>query len=337
MIYPNYPTTRLRRLRENPRLRDMLSETKLSVSDLILPLFVKESISQKQPIHSMPGHFQLTLTDLAKEAEEIHHLGIPGVILFGIPAHKDASGSAAYQTDNVISRAIEEIKRVTPDLLIIVDLCCCEYTDHGHCGILAKQQGRWTVDNDKTLKLLAKQAIQHAHAGADIIAPSGMIDGMISILRCALDEAGYTHVPLLSYAAKYASSFYGPFRQAAESIPQMGDRRGYQMNPANGAEALREVTLDLQEGADILMVKPAGVYLDVIYRIKQRYPEVPLAAYQVSGEFAMIKAAAEQGWINESAVMLESLTAIKRAGAQFILTYFAKDAACCLSEVLARG
>ena len=326
----NYPVTRLRRLRQKPQLREILTETRLSVYDLILPLFIKADISEKQPILAMPGHFQWALSALAKEAEDIQRLGIPGVMLFGIPAYKDSNGSAAYQSDSIIAQAIAEIKKTT-DLLIISDLCCCEYTDHGHCGVLVQQDAQWTVDNDKTLPLLVKQAIVHVQAGSDMIAPSGMIDGMVSALREGLDKAGYTHIPILSYAAKYVSSFYGPFREAAQSAPQMGDRRGYQMNPANAAEALREVALDIQEGADILMVKPAGAYLDIIHRVKQRYPDYPLAAYQVSGEFAMIKAAASNGWIDERAAILESLTAIKRAGADFILTYFAKEVVAWLS------
>ncbi len=326
----NYPVTRLRRLRQKPRLREILTETRLSVYDLILPLFIKADIPEKQPILAMPGHFQWSLSELAKEAEDIQRLGIPGVMLFGIPAHKDANGSEAYQSNSIIAQAIAEIKKTT-DLLIITDLCCCEYTDHGHCGVLVQQDAQWTVDNDKTLPLLVKQAIAHAQAGSDVIAPSGMIDGMVGALREGLDKAGYTHIPILSYAAKYASSFYGPFREAAQSAPQIGDRRGYQMNPANAAEALREVALDVQEGADMLMVKPAGAYLDIIHRVKQRHPDYPLAAYQVSGEFAMIKAAASNGWIDERAAILESLTAIKRAGADFILTYFAKEVVAWLS------
>jgi len=324
---PNYPALRLRRLRQHPALRELVTETRLSVKDLILPLFVKAGATEKQAISAMPGHFQLTLSDLEQEAKEIASLSIPGVILFGLPAYKDATGSAAYQADGIIQQAIGRIKKAAPDLLVITDLCCCEYTDHGHCGILTKQRDEWMVDNDATLALLVRQAISHVEAGADVIAPSGMMDGVVAALRQGLDQAGYAQIPVLSYAVKYASALYGPFREAAESTPQAGDRKGYQMNPANGAEALREVALDVQEGADMLMVKPAGAYLDVIYRVKQAYPEVPLSAYQVSGEYAMIKAAGANGWINERQVTLESLLAIKRAGADFIFSYFAKDVA----------
>jgi len=321
------PIIRLRRLRQHPNLRALLTETRLSVQDLILPLFVKAAIQEKQAIAAMPGHFQLTLADLDKEITEIQSLGIPGVLLFGILAYKDASGSAALQANGIVQQAIAHIKKIAPDLLVITDLCCCEYTDHGHCGVLRQQQNHWLVDNDATLALLVEQAISHAKAGADVIAPSGMMDGIVAALRQGLDAAGFTHIPILSYAIKYASALYGPFREAAESAPQVGDRKGYQMNPANSREALREAQLDIQEGADILMVKPAGAYLDVIYRVKQAYPEIPLAAYQVSGEYSMIKAAGANGWINEQQVALESLLAIKRAGADFIFTYFAKDVA----------
>lgn len=325
--FSSYPATRLRRLRQHASLRNLLTETRLSVKDFVLPLFIKADNTPKKPILSMPGHFQLTLADLAKEVQEIQRLGIPGVLLFGIPAYKDAIGSAAYQRDGILQQAIPQIKKVAPDLLVITDLCCCEYTDHGHCGVLHQEKTQWVVDNDATLKLLVKQAVSHAEAGADVVAPSGMMDGAVKAIRQGLDEAGYSHLPILGYSVKYASALYGPFREAAESAPQVGDRKGYQMNPSNGAEALREIALDIEEGADMLMVKPAGAYLDVIYRVKQAYPEMPLAAYQVSGEFAMIKAAVANGWLNEEQVVLESLLAIKRAGADFILTYFAKDAA----------
>ncbi len=323
----HYPNTRLRRLRQQPNLRDLVTETRLSVKDFILPLFIKATITEKKPIAAMPGQFQLAFADLAAEVEEIVRLKIPGVILFGLPAYKDATGSAAAQAGGVIQQAIAIIKEKAPHLLVITDLCFCEYTDHGHCGVLTQQANEWTVDNDATLPLLIEQAISHVQAGADVIAPSGMMDGVVTSLRQGLDEAGYAHIPILSYAVKYASSLYGPFREAAESGAQIGDRKSYQMNPANNKEALREAALDIQEGADMLMVKPAGAYLDVIYRLKQAYPEIPLSAYQVSGEYAMIKAAGANGWINEQAVALESLLAIKRAGADFILTYFAKDAA----------
>lgn len=329
---PTYPTTRLRRLRQHPRLRDLVTETRLSVHDLVLPLFIKANLTEKQLIAAMPGQFQFALSDLAEEAKQIAALDIPAVILFGLPSFKDASGSAASQADGIIQQAIATIKNAAPDLLIITDLCFCEYTDHGHCGVLTQQKNAWTVDNDATLPLLVKQAVSHVKAGADVIAPSGMMDGMVASLREGLDAAGYSHTPILSYAVKYASALYGPFREAAESAAQMGDRKTYQMNPANSKEALREAALDVQEGADMLMVKPAGAYLDVIYAVKQAYPEIPLAAYQVSGEYAMIKAAGRNGWINEREVALESLLAIKRAGADFILTYFAKEVAGWLTD-----
>lgn len=319
-----FPNRRLRRLRQHPGLRGLVQETRLSPQDFILPLFIKEGIATKQAIAAMPGHFQLTLADLPDEISEIQSLGIPGIILFGIPAHKDAQGSAAYSPDSIVTKAIRQIKSLAPELLVFTDVCCCEYTSHGHCGILTQCFGQWTVDNDPTLSLLVKQAIGHAQAGADVIAPSGMMDGMVGALRQGLDQAGFSHIPILSYAVKYASALYGPFREAAESRPEVGDRRGYQMDPANACEALREAEQDLIEGADMLMVKPAGAYLDIIYRLKQRH-NVPIAAYQVSGEYAMIKAAGAQGWIDAKATAWESLLSIKRAGADFILTYFAKE------------
>ena len=322
-----FPTVRMRRLRTHPKLRDMVRETALSPNDLILPLFVRFGENQRVPINSMPGHAQLTVDLLAAEIAEIDELGIPAVILFGIPEHKDAEGSDAYDDDGIIQQAVRAIKQTGSDLLVMTDVCFCEYTDHGHCGIVNDRHGIADVDNDATLEILVQEAVSHARAGADVIAPSGMMDGMIAALRNGLDEAGFENLPLLSYAAKYASGFYGPFRDAAESTPQFGDRRTYQMDPANAAEALREVALDLQEGADMLMVKPALSYLDVISRVKQAHPQVPLAAYNVSGEFAMVKAAAANGWIDEQRVALEILTSIKRAGADMILTYFAKDAA----------
>lgn len=320
-----FPNNRPRRLRQNPRIRALVRETQLAISDLILPLFIKADIAEKQPIVSMPGHFQLNLAALKTEIEEITALGIPGVILFGIPEKKDATGSGGYSNKGIIPKAIQTIKDMAPDLLVITDVCLCEYTDHGHCGVIEQRHGQYQVANDATLALLAKQAISHAQAGADIVAPSGMMDGMVSAIRQGLDQAGFSDIPILSYAVKYASALYGPFREAAESAPSFGDRRGYQMDAANANEALKEALLDLNEGADMLMVKPAGAYLDIIYRIKQQYPFVPMAAYQVSGEFSMIKAAAAQGWIDEKAVALESLLAIKRAGADFILSYFAKS------------
>lgn len=323
----SFPNTRLRRLRQKAGVRELVRETVLSVSDLILPLFVKSGIDKKQPIASMPGHFQLTLSDVEAEVRQVAELGIPGVILFGIPAGKDALGTAAYQKDGVVQQAIRSIKQVTPELLVIADLCCCEYTDHGHCGVVRKHDQQWEVDNDETLVLLVKQAISHAEAGADVIAPSGMMDGMVAAIREGLDTAGYKDVLILSYSAKYSSALYSPFREAAEGAPNFGDRRSYQMDPANATQALRETTLDVNEGADMLMVKPAGFYLDIIRQVKAAHAGVPLAAYQVSGEFAMIKAAVAQGWLDEREVALESLLAIKRAGADFIISYFAKDVA----------
>jgi len=294
---------------------------------VVLPLFIKAGKQIKNPIASMPGHFQISLDFLADEIHEIQALNIPGVILFGIPQYKDAQGTAACQDDGVIQQAVQLIKQIAPELLVITDLCYCEYTDHGHCGIIKQQNDSWSVDNDATLEILVKQAISHVKAGADVVAPSGMMDGMVGAIRVGLDLAGYTNIPILSYSTKFSSSLYAPFREASEGAPQFGDRRSYQMDPANIGEALRETQLDINEGADMLMVKPAGMYLDVICQVKQAFPVVPLAAYQVSGEFAMIKAAAANGWINERDVALESLLAIKRAGADFILTYFAKDVA----------
>lgn len=324
---------RLRRLRQQPMLRRMLSEHRLSVQDLILPLFIYEGEGIRRPIRSMPGHFQLSIDQLAPELAEIQRLGIPAVMLFGIPREKDAQGLVALNPEGVIPAAIRYLKQQLPELLVISDLCFCEYTSHGHCGVLAPTPaGSLDVDNDATLPLLAQQAVVHAQAGADVIAPSGMMDGMVRAIRTGLDQAGYSRVPILSYAVKFASGFYGPFREAAEGAPQFGDRKTYQMDPANAAQALREAATDVAEGADMLMVKPAQHYLDVIYRVKQQFPGVPLAAYQVSGEFAMLKAAAQQGWLDEPTVMLESLLALKRAGADLIITYFAKSAAALLTQ-----
>ena len=279
-----YLPLRLKRLRQTQAVRDLVQETRLSVKDFILPLFIHETLTEKRAIKTMPGHFQLPLNALAAEIKTISQLGIPGVILFGIPDKKDAEGSASWQENGVIQQAIRIIKKANPDLLVITDVCFCEYTDHGHCGAL--QKDNHTIDNDKTLTLLGKQAVSHAQAGADWVAPSGMADGMVHAIRTALDKAGFQDTAILSYAVKYSSSLYSPFREAAEGTPQFGDRKTYQMNPANGQEALREAALDVQEGADLLMVKPAMLYLDVIYRIKQRFPEIPLCAYQVSGEYA---------------------------------------------------
>ncbi|MGA2067092.1 MAG: porphobilinogen synthase [Thermoguttaceae bacterium] len=323
-----FPTTRLRRLRQHPAVRRLVRQTQLSASRLVMPLFVRPGKSQRLAIESMPGNYQVSPDVLAEEAREAAELGLGGVILFGIPETKDAAGSEATNPQGIIAEAVRTVKRAAPELLVITDVCFCEYTDHGHCGPLGRAGGRLDVDNDATLELLGKQAVVHAGAGADIVAPSGMMDGMVAAIRAALDAAGASHVPILSYAAKYASAFYGPFREAAESAPQMGDRRGYQMDPAAAAgQALREIELDLAEGADLIMVKPALAYLDILRLAYDRFPGVPLAAYNVSGEFSMVKAAAERGWLDEKAVVLEMLTAIHRAGAGIILTYWAKDVA----------
>jgi porphobilinogen synthase len=325
---PGFPTTRLRRLRQHPAVRRLVRETELSPADLILPLFVRPGKNVREEIASMPGNYQLSPDLLAEEIVQVGKLGIGGVILFGIPAEKDATGSDAMSDQGIIAQALRAAKQVAPDVLLITDVCCCEYTDHGHCGVINDSTGRMDVDNDATLELLAEQAAVHAAAGADVVAPSGMMDGMVGAIRGGLDAGGHAHVPIISYAAKYASAFYGPFRDAAESAPQFGDRRGYQMDPAAGAEqAMREIELDLAEGADIIMVKPALAYLDIIRMAADRFPGVPLSAYNVSGEFSMVKAAADRGWIDEQAVAIESLTAIKRAGAGIILTYWAKDVA----------
>jgi len=323
-----FPITRLRRLRYNPAVRELVKETRISPANLILPLFVRPGRAVKQEIAAMPGNFQLSPDMLADEVSQAVELGLGGVILFGIPEKKDATGSDALSDAGIIPQAIRTAKRAARDFLVITDVCFCEYTDHGHCGPVTQTTGRHDVDNDATLKLLAQQALVHARAGADVVAPSGMIDGMVGAIRQALDSAGFSHLPIMSYAAKYASAFYGPFREAAESAPQFGNRRGYQMDPAAAAgQALREIELDLAEGADIVMVKPALAYLDIIAKAKARFPGVPLAAYNVSGEFSMVKAAAAKGWLDEQAVALECLTAIRRAGASIILTYWAKDAA----------
>jgi len=323
-----FPTTRMRRLRYHPAVRDLVREITVEPGNLILPLFVRPGENLRQPIGAMPGHDQISPDLLAAEAREIADLGIGGVLLFGIPAAKDALGSDATSDQGIIAEAIQRIKQAMPQLLVITDVCFCEYTDHGHCGALVERGGQMDVDNDATLRMLADQALVHARAGADMIAPSGMMDGMIAAIRGGLDAGGFTHLPIMSYAAKFASAFYGPFREAAESAPQFGDRRTYQMDPAVAVgQALREVELDLAEGADLVMVKPALAYLDVIHAVAERFPGVPLAAYNVSGEYSMVKAAAQRDWIDERAVALESLTAIRRAGAQIILTYWAKDVA----------
>lgn len=321
-----FPATRLRRLRSHPRVRDLVRETTLTRNDFVLPLFVTAG-SERKPIASMPGHAQIPLSDLAAEVKEVADLGLPSVLLFGIPDEKDAIGSDALSADGIIPQACRVIKDAAPDLLVVSDVCFCEYTDHGHCGPLCDVAGQVSVDNDATLELLGRQAVVHAEAGVDLLAPSGMMDGMIGAMRDALDSQGHSNIPIMSYAAKYASAYYGPFRDAAESAPAAGDRRTYQMDPANGAEALREVALDVAEGADMLMVKPALAYLDIIRRVKDAHPRIPLAAYNVSGEFAMLKAAAANGWIDHDRVMLETLLSIKRAGADILITYHAKEAA----------
>jgi porphobilinogen synthase len=326
-----FPNTRLRRLRQ-PQIRSLVRETELSVNDLVLPLFIRHGQHIKNPIKTMPGHYQLSIDYLPETIDNIISLDIPAVILFGIPAHKDAVGTDAWRDDGIIQQAIATIKDMAPSLLVISDCCFCEYTEHGHCGVINDKTGWPDVDNDATLELLAKQAISHAAAGSDVIAPSGMIDGMVTTIRQALDNESYETIPILSYAVKYASALYAPFREAAEGAPQFGDRRTYQMDPANGQEALREAALDINEGADMLLIKPAQYYLDIIYRIKQQFPAVPLGGYQVSGEFAMIKAASANGWLDEKAAVLESLYAIKRSGASFIISYFAQDVARWLKE-----
>ena len=316
-----FPQERSRRLRQNEAFRRLVRETRLSVQDFIAPLFVIHGKGQKKEIASMPGQFQFPIDQLVKEAQEVYNLGIPAVILFGIPKRKDARGSEAYASGGIIQQAVKAVKDKVPGLLVITDVCLCEYTDHGHCGVI--QKGK--IANDPTLELLSKEALSHVRAGADMVAPSDMMDGRVGAIRKALDQAGFIEVPILSYAAKYASGFYGPFREAARSIPKFGDRRSYQMDPPNVREALREVALDIQEGADIVMVKPALAYLDVIRRVKQEFKK-PVAAFSVSGEYAMVKAAARMGWLEEERIMIEILTAIKRAGADLILTYFAKEA-----------
>jgi len=332
-LNPSFPDIRPRRLRQHSALRGLVQETQLQAQDFIMPLFIKHGDNLKLPIASMPGQYQLSIDQLKAEIDDIMRLGIGSVLLFGIPEHKDPVGKDSYSNEGIIQRAIKEIKTIAPQLLVIADTCFCEYTDHGHCGVIGElANGQWALDNDKTLALLAKQAVCQATAGADVIAPSGMIDGMVKTIRQALDDAGFQHIPILSYAVKYASSFYGPFREAAEGAPQFGDRKSYQMDPANSCEALREAALDIDEGADMLMVKPALSYLDIIFRIKQQYPTLPLAAYQVSGEYAMIKAAAQNGWLDEQRCALESLLSIKRAGADFIISYFSKSAAAWLAE-----
>jgi porphobilinogen synthase len=322
-----FPDLRLRRLRSSPLLRQMVRETELQVTDLVYPMFVTHGRGIRREIASMPGVAQHSVDTLLKEVLEVASLGIPAIILFGIPKKKDDRGSEAYSPSGIIQQAIKAVKDKLPELIIITDVCLCEYTSHGHCGVV--KGGK--VLNDASLELLAREAVSHAKAGADLIAPSDMMDGRIRAIRHALDKEGFSETPILSYAAKYASSFYGPFRDAAESVPQFGDRKSYQMDPPNAREAIREVALDIEEGADIVMVKPALPYLDVIYRVRTTFP-VPVAAYNVSGEFSMIKAAAGFGWLDGDRAMMETLVAIKRAGADLILTYFAKEAALRLNQ-----
>ncbi|HTO10384.1 MAG TPA: porphobilinogen synthase [Candidatus Binatia bacterium] len=323
-----HPMFRPRRLREKALLRKMVRETALAVDDFVYPLFVQHGRGVREPITSMPGQARLSVDELVKECKDAAGMGIPAVLLFGLPAEKDPLGTEAYAEDGIVQQAVRAVKETVPDLLVVTDVCLCEYTSHGHCGVV--EHG--TVKNDPTLELLARTAVSHAEAGADIIAPSDMMDGRVAAIREALDEASFAETPIMAYSAKYASVFYGPFREAADSTPQFGDRRAYQMDPANAQEAMREIALDLDEGADIIMVKPALPYLDVISRAKAEFG-VPLAAYSVSGEYAMIKAAGRLGWLDEERAILESLTAIRRAGADIVITYFAKDAA----RLLERG
>lgn len=323
----NFPTVRLRRTRQNEKLRSLVRETHLSVEQLIYPLFIAEGLHEPREVPSMPGIMQWPLEHLGREAERIARLGIPAVLLFGLPNEKDEVGSQAYASQGVIQQAIRRLKAETPDLLVVTDVCLCEYTSHGHCGVIFNGD----VQNDESLKLLAQMALSHVEAGADIVAPSDMMDGRVGAIRSTLDEHGFSQLPIMAYSAKYASGFYGPFREAAGSAPQFGDRRSYQMDPANAREALREIALDIAEGADIVMVKPAMAYMDVIRRVRDHF-DLPIAAYNVSGEFAMIKAAAQNGWIDERRVTMEVLTGIRRAGADMIITYFAPDVAVWLKE-----
>jgi porphobilinogen synthase len=325
-IVTPFPLHRPRRLRQSEILRQLVAETRLSAGQLILPLFVRSGQNVRQPVRAMPGVFQLSPDQLVQDAAAAHATGVPAVLLFGIPERKDARASGAWQRDGIVQRAVRLLKKELPGLVVITDVCLCEYMDHGHCGIVGKQRNRLGVLNDPTLKVLARVAVSHAEAGADIVAPSDMMDGRVRAIREALDQAGLDEIPILAYAAKFASAYYGPFREAAESRPQFGDRRSYQMDPANTNEALREVALDIQEGADIVMVKPALPCLDIVHRVKQTFGH-PTAAYSVSAEYSMIKAAAQNGWIDERSVLLESLLAMRRAGADLLITYAARDAA----------
>jgi porphobilinogen synthase len=318
-----FPVTRLRRLRRTPVLRDLVRETRLDAGDFVLPMFVEEGLEKRVPIKAMPGVDRLSIAEAVAEAGEVAALGIPAVVLFGIPASKDEEGSGAWDDEGAVQLATRAIKDAHPELLVITDLCLCEYTSHGHCGLL---RADGSVDNDASVELLARTAVSQARAGADIVAPSDMMDGRVGAIRAALDEEGLSDTPIMAYSAKFASAFFGPFREAADSTPAFGDRRAYQMDPANAHEALREVRLDIEEGADVVMVKPALAYLDVIHRVKQ-VTQMPVAAYNVSGEYAMVKAAAAAGHVDERAIVLETLTSIRRAGADIVITYHAKDAA----------
>ena len=318
---------RHRRLRGSAGLRRLVAETRLSAADFVYPLFVTHGTGIRDEIEAMPGQYRISVDQIGREADDLRALGIPAVLLFGLPASKDAEGSEAYADDGIVQEAVRAFKRANPELVVITDVCLCEYTDHGHCGLIVGGE----IDNDSSLDVLARTAVSHARAGADMVAPSDMMDGRVEAIREALDDAGYAQAPIMAYSAKYASAFYGPFRVAADSAPQFGDRRGYQMDPPNAREALREIEADIEEGADIVMVKPALPYLDVLARARQEF-DVPLAAYNVSGEYAMIKAAGERGWIDERRATMEALTAIKRAGADIIITYHAKDAARWLQE-----
>ena len=317
-----FPVYRPRRLRESPLMRAMVRETALRIDDLVYPLFAVHGRGVREPIGSMPGQYRLSIDELLKECKDAASMGIPAVLLFGLPRDKDPRGTEAYAEDGIIQQAVRAVKDTIPDLLVITDVCLCEYTSHGHCGVV--EDGR--IKNDPTLELIARTAISHAEAGADLIAPSDMMDGRVAAIREGLDESGFPETPIMAYSAKYASAFYGPFREAADSTPQFGDRRSYQMDPANAMEAMREVALDVDEGADIVMVKPALPYLDIIARVKGEFG-LPVAAYSVSGEYAMLKAAGQLGWLDEDRAVLEALTGIRRAGADIIITYFAKDAA----------
>ena len=326
-----FPAYRPRRLRQTPLLRQLVSETRLHPGQLVLPLFVRSGRKLRRPIAAMPGVFQLSPDELLREAAKAHEAGVPAVLLFGIPDRKDARGSGAYAANGIIQQAVRSLKKELPQLVVITDVCLCEYMEHGHCGIVHRGKTGAKILNDPTLKLLARIAGSHAEAGADMVAPSDMMDGRVRAIREQLDKLGFGDTPIMSYAAKYASAFYGPFREAAESAPKFGDRRSYQMDPANAAEALREVALDIQEGADIVMVKPALAYLDILYRVKTQFG-YPTAAYAVSGEYSMVKAAGAKGWIDERAAILESLLAMRRAGADILITYAARDVARWLKE-----